>query len=47
MRVLIVDDNQNITDTFSFFESNNIETKVLNDSNKAATEIKSNMTSLY
>jgi DNA-binding response OmpR family regulator len=41
MRVLIIDDNQNITDTLSFFfEGNNIETKVLNNSNKAATEIK-------
>jgi two-component system, OmpR family, response regulator len=41
MRVLIVDDNQNITETLSFFfESNNIEPKIINDSLNAVPEIK-------
>src|SRR5687768_10368246 len=41
MRVLVVDDNPSITETLSFFfENNNIETKTLNDSSQAVTEIK-------
>jgi DNA-binding response OmpR family regulator len=41
MKVLIIDDNQNITETLSFFfESNNIEPKIINDSRSAVTEIK-------
>jgi DNA-binding response OmpR family regulator len=41
MKVLIIDDNQNITETLSFFfESNNIEQKIINDSRSAVTEIK-------
>jgi DNA-binding response OmpR family regulator len=41
MRVLIVDDNQNITETLSFFfESNNIEPRIINNSRNAVAEIK-------
>jgi DNA-binding response OmpR family regulator len=41
MRVLVVDDNPGITDALSFFfESNKMETKVINDSSKAVMEIK-------
>jgi two-component system OmpR family response regulator len=41
MRVLIIDDNQNITETLSFFfESNNIEPRIVNNSQNAVTEIK-------
>ena len=40
-RVLIVDDNQNITETLSFFfESNNIEPRIINNSRNAVAEIK-------
>lgn len=41
MKVLLIDDNPGITDTLSFFfENNNIETRIVNDSGQAVTEIK-------
>jgi DNA-binding response OmpR family regulator len=41
MRALIVDDNRNITETLSFFfESNNIEPRIINNSRNAVAEIK-------